>query len=76
MDTYSGERFTVEVRLIPEGSRWCWEIQDTVRGELVESSWARDWTSYDSREAALSAGQTRLSLNYPSLPARSIIRAP
>jgi len=75
MDTHSGERFTVEVRLIAEGSRWCWEIWDTVRGEVVESCWARDWTAYDSREGALRAGQFRLTLRYPSLPARYVERA-
>ena len=73
MDTTpSRERFMVEVRLIPEGSRWCWEIWDTVRGEVVESCWAREWTAYDSREGALRAGQFRLTLGYPSLPVRRV----
>jgi len=75
MDTEWGERFTVEVRPISESSRWCWEIWDTVRGEVVEGCWTGDWTAYDSREAALRAGQLRLTLKYPSLPARSIPRA-
>jgi hypothetical protein len=63
MDT--GERFTVEVRPISESSRWCWEIWDTVRGEVVEGCWPSDWTAYDSREAALRAGQLRLTLKSP-----------
>jgi len=53
MDTERGERFTVEVRPISESSCWCWEIWDTVRGEVVEGCWTGDWTAYDSREAAL-----------------------
>jgi len=75
MDTNRGERFTVTVRLIPESSWWCWEIWDTVRGEVVESCWVRDWVAYDSREAALTAGEFQLSLKYPSLPARRTQRA-
>jgi len=75
MNINLGERFTVEVRLISESSRWCWEIWDTVCGEVVESCWVRDWIAYDSREAALRAGEFRLSLKYPSLPARGIQRA-
>ncbi len=74
MDTHPGARFTVEVRLIPETLLWCWEILDTVRGEVVESCWAQGWTAYDSREAALRAGHLRLVLHYPSLPARGIYR--
>jgi hypothetical protein len=75
MDVNLGERFTVEVRLLSESAWWCWEIWDTVGGEVVESCWVRDWTAYDSREAALMAGEFRLSLKYPSLPARGIQRA-
>ncbi len=76
MDSHWGERFTVEVRLIPGSALWSWEIWDTVRGEVAESSWARDWTAYESQETALRAGQFRLTLDYPSLPARNLQRTP
>ena len=68
---YWRERFTVEVRLIPESGLWSWEIWDTVRGEVAASSWVRDWTAYESREAALRAGQFQLTLGDPSLLARN-----
>lgn len=76
MDSHWGERFIVEVRLIPESGLWSWEIWDTAREEVAVSSWARDWTAYESREAALRAGQFQLTLGYPSLPARNLQRAP
>ena len=76
MDSHWGERFAVEVRLIPESGLFGWEIWDTVRAEVAESSWARDWTAYDSREAAFRAGQFQLTLGYSSLPARNLQRTP
>ena len=71
VESYSSP-LTVEVRLIPEASLWCWEIRDPVQGEVVESCWADDWTAYDSPDAALKAGHLRLERHYPRGTARRI----
>lgn len=52
---------TVEVRLLPDPCLWCWEIRDAERGDLVESSWAGEWTAYDSADEAYRAGRRRLT---------------
>ena len=52
---------TVRVRLLSEPCMWCWEIRSETGGEVVESSWARDWSAYDSREEAQAAGEVRLA---------------
>jgi hypothetical protein len=52
---------TVQVRLLPEPCLWYWEIRDSQRDELVESSWAAEWTAYESPDAAYRAGQQRLA---------------
>src|SRR6266481_1571582 len=54
------ERLTVEVRLLPDPCLWCWEIRDAQRNEVLESSWAGEWTAYGSPEEALRAGRRRL----------------
>ncbi len=54
------ERLTVEVRLLPDPCLWCWEIRDAQRNEVLESSWAGEWTAYSSPEEALRAGRRRL----------------
>lgn len=54
-------RLTVSVRFLSEPCLWCWEIQDETNGALVESSWLSAWAAYESREAALAAGQGRLA---------------
>ena len=54
------ERLTVEVRLLPDPCLWCWEIRDD-RDEVLESSWAGEWTAYSSPEEALRAGRHRLT---------------
>lgn len=52
----------VRVRLLAESCLWCWEIVDRYRsGALVQSSWASEWTAYDTREEALGAGCGRLA---------------
>jgi len=40
---------------------WCWEIRDADRNEVLESSWAGEWTAYSSPEEALRAGRRRLT---------------
>ena len=55
MRSGSGQRVTVEARLLPDPCLWCWEIRDA-QGGLVESSWANHWTAYASRAEALTAG--------------------
>ncbi len=55
------ERLALDVRLLDEPCLWCWEIRDITNSELVESSWSAGWMAYDSREAAHTAGQTRLA---------------
>jgi hypothetical protein len=54
-------RLIASVRLLSEPCLWCWEIRDETDGALVESSWLSAWTAYESREAALAAGQRRLA---------------
>jgi hypothetical protein len=52
--------FKVEVQLMDDPCLWRWEIRDPARDEVVESSWSRDWTAYDSAEEAYRAGRERL----------------
>ena len=61
MKSGSGQRVTVEVRLLPDPCLWCWEIRDA-QGGLVESSWANHWTAYPSRKEALAAASNRPSV--------------
>ena len=58
MRSGSGQRVTVEARLLPDPCLWCWEIRDA-QGGLVDSSWANHWTAYPSREEALAAASSR-----------------
>lgn len=60
MQTNSMERLAVGTLLLSDPCLWCWEIRDRAQGDVVESSWAADWTAYDSQEEALRAGQRRL----------------
>lgn len=50
----------VRVRLLPEPGLWSWEIVDR-SGALVYSSWAAEWSAYESREEALAAGGSYLA---------------
>jgi hypothetical protein len=56
-----GERLMVKVDLLGEPCLWRWEILDTADGTLIESSWAAEWTGYESSREALRAGTTRLT---------------
>jgi hypothetical protein len=52
----------LRVRLLGDPCLWCWEIVDRYRGGvLMQSSWASEWTGYETREEALSAGCGRLA---------------
>jgi hypothetical protein len=61
MDIDRTDRLTVEVRLLPDPPLWCWEIREADRDTVVESSWAGDWTAYDSAEEAYTEGRRRLT---------------
>lgn len=53
---------TLRVRLLSDPCLWCWEIADPHRNDgLLYSSWANEWSAYESREEALRAGQARLA---------------
>lgn len=53
-------RVKLEVQLMDDPCLWRWELRDASRGEIVESSWSRDWAAYSSAEEALRAGRERL----------------
>jgi hypothetical protein len=55
-------RLSLEVELMSEPCLWRWEIRDPERGEVVESSWTREWMAYESPEEAERAGRQRLRL--------------
>jgi hypothetical protein len=59
-------QLNVDVRLMSEPCLWRWEIRDAERGDIINSSWTREWMAYDSAEEALRAGRQRLT----SLPRR------
>jgi len=56
------QRLSLEVELMSEPCLWRWEIRDPERGEVVESSWTREWMAYESSEEAERAGRQRLRL--------------
>jgi hypothetical protein len=60
MDTIGPQRFSLEVQLMSEPCLWRWEIHDRERGEVVETSWTREWMAYESPEEAERAGRQRL----------------
>jgi len=53
-------RFKLEVQLMDDPCLWRWELRDTSRDEVVESSWSHEWAAYGSAEEAYRAGQERL----------------
>lgn len=61
MERIRQQSLSLEVRLMSEPCLWRWEIRDRDRGEVVESSWTRDWMAYESLEEAERAGRQRLS---------------
>lgn len=61
MERTRQQRLTLEVRLMSEPCLWRWEIRDHERGEVVESSWTREWMAYESLEEAERAGRQRLT---------------
>jgi len=59
---FAGDRqLSVRVRLMAEPCLWRWEIHDAERGDIIDSSWTREWMAYDSPEEALRAGRQRLT---------------
>jgi hypothetical protein len=54
-------QLSVDVQLMSEPCLWCWEIRDTERGDIIDSSWTREWMAYDSPGEALRAGRQRLT---------------
>src|SRR5207245_11740183 len=61
MERNQSQHLSVEVQLMTEPCLWRWEIRDRVRGEIVDSSWTREWMAYESPEEALHAGRQRLT---------------
>jgi hypothetical protein len=55
------QRLSLEVELMSEPCLWRWEIRDPDRGEVVESSWTREWMAYESPEEAYRAGRQHLT---------------
>lgn len=72
MNPHSAERLMVKVNLMSEPRLWCWEIVDSEDGSLIESSWATQWTGYESSHEAWGAGILRL--NELSWRSRSAVR--
>ena len=66
----SSSDLVVDVKLLPEPCLWCWEIRDTHSGS-IETSWERDWTAYESRQQALTAGLERAALLSRKPPTRA-----
>lgn len=61
MERNRSQDLSVEVQLMSEPCLWRWEIRDRARGEVVDSSWTREWMAYDSSEEALRAGRQHLT---------------
>ncbi len=53
-------RLTVRTRLLPDPPLWCWEIVDSVTGEVSESCWERESIAFRSPEDALRSGRLEL----------------
>lgn len=61
MNAERHDELTVEVRLLSDPPLWCWEIREATRNTVLASSWAGEWTAYDSAEQAYSEGRRRLT---------------
>jgi hypothetical protein len=61
MERSRQQSLSLEVQLMSEPCLWRWEIRDRERGEVVESSWTREWMAYESPEEAERAGRQRLT---------------
>ncbi len=61
MEKNRERNLSVEVQLMTEPCLWRWEIRDRERGEVIDSSWTREWMAYESPEEALRAGRLRLT---------------
>jgi hypothetical protein len=61
MERNRQQSLSLEVQLMSEPCLWRWEIRDRERGEVVESSWTREWMAYESPEEAERAGRQRLT---------------
>ncbi len=60
METTMLPRLALQVQLMSEPCLWRWEIHDRERGEVLETSWTREWMAYASPEAAERAGRQPL----------------
>lgn len=60
METTMQPRLALQVQLMSEPCLWRWEILDRERGEVLETSWTREWMAYESPEEAERAGRQRL----------------
>jgi len=61
MERTRQQSLSLEVQLMSEPCLWRWEIRDHERGEVIESSWTREWMAYESLEEAERAGRQRLT---------------
>lgn len=53
-------RVSARVRLLSDPPLWCWEMVDTKSGQVIDTSWDREWTAYGSPAEALRAAAPRL----------------
>ena len=68
---------TLRVRLLSDPCLWCWETFDPHRSEgVLYSSWANQWSAYESREEALRAGEACLAELQSSGAGRASAREP
>lgn len=61
MEQERARQLSVEVQLMDEPCLWRWDICDRERGEVIDSSWTREWMAYETAEEALRAGRQRLT---------------
>lgn len=61
LEVVSGRRFAIHLHLMAEPCLWCWEVRDLVHGQLIKSSWANEWTAYDSAEEARLAAELQVT---------------
>jgi hypothetical protein len=55
------DQLTARARLLTDPPLWCWEVVDRRTGEVLDTSWDREWVAYPSPEEALRRALPRLS---------------
>jgi hypothetical protein len=59
-DIVDRERLDLQVKLMAQPCLWRWDIKDSFRGSVVQSSWDDEWAAYASHDEAYAAGRERL----------------